>query len=381
LTKIATIDLETTVKNVGEESIGSFKANPFCEDNWIVLAGIKKLRGDCLIMDQPKQFVTFNECAFLIGQNIKFDLHYLFRYVPGFHKGFHRVQIWDVMIVEYLLTGQDSKYINLDTLALKYGGTVKPDAIKEYWDAGIQTEDIPEDELEEYLIGDLENTEIVYLGQLEEAKRLHMLPLLKTQMRMLQVCADMEYEGMVFDRRGSLEAYVDQSALRDELVEKLTNIMQSHDPALDNPGSNQQVALWLFGGTIKEVIDVPVINADGTEYRYKSGKRKGQVKTKKTDSFRETSGIYEPQPEWAIATGWSVDNSILKKLKVKEDDAIDQLLRLRELGKDLDTYYKGLAELTHADGLIHGTLNNCSTNTGRLSSSKPNLQNISGKER
>ena len=378
MTKIATIDLETTVRNTGEDGVGSFAASPFYEKNCIVLAGIKPLHKDAVVGEGIGILELFKDYSFLIGQNIKFDLHYLFRYVPGFHEVFHEIQIWDTMIAEYLLTGQDSKFTNLDTLAEKYGGTVKPDAIKEYWDAGVQTEDIPREELASYLHGDLNNTEIVYLGQLKEARRLDMMSLFKTQMRMVQVCADMEYEGVVFDRRGSLEAYDEQAIVRDQLVKELTQVMSAHDSALDNPGSNKQVAIWLFGGSIKDTIDVSVLNEDGTEYRYKSGKRKGQVKTKKQHIFREITGIHKPDPSWTNATGYSVDNTILKKLKNADTK---KLLRLRELDKDLDTYYRGLAELTHADGRIHGSLNNCSTNTGRLSSSKPNLQNISGKER
>ena len=56
---------------------------------------------------------------------------------------------------------------------------------------------------------------------------------------------------------------------------------------------------------------------------------------------------------------------------------IDPILRYRKLAKIYSTYSDGLKKFIRKDGKIHTTYNQCATTTGRLSSSEPNLQNIS----
>jgi DNA polymerase-1 len=55
---------------------------------------------------------------------------------------------------------------------------------------------------------------------------------------------------------------------------------------------------------------------------------------------------------------------------------------LAELSKLDGTYYKGMIninkEMNWPENKIHGQFNQCVAATGRLSSSKPNLQNFAG---
>jgi DNA polymerase I-like protein with 3'-5' exonuclease and polymerase domains len=59
------------------------------------------------------------------------------------------------------------------------------------------------------------------------------------------------------------------------------------------------------------------------------------------------------------------------------------LQRLAELNKLINNYYEGLqkinAEMDWPHATLHGQYNQCVAATGRLSSSAPNLQNLSGK--
>lgn len=66
-------------------------------------------------------------------------------------------------------------------------------------------------------------------------------------------------------------------------------------------------------------------------------------------------------------------------------DAAKPLKELKALEKDTGTYYlrtddsgkqSGMLQYVEPDGIIHHRLNNCSTVTGRLSGSNPNMQNI-----
>ena len=56
---------------------------------------------------------------------------------------------------------------------------------------------------------------------------------------------------------------------------------------------------------------------------------------------------------------------------------IEHILNYRKLSKIYSTYAEGLKKYIQPDGRIHTIYNQCATQTGRLSSSEPNLQNIS----
>ncbi len=60
-----------------------------------------------------------------------------------------------------------------------------------------------------------------------------------------------------------------------------------------------------------------------------------------------------------------------------EHPIIGKILEYRKYNKLLTTYVDGLIPFIHNDGKIHATFNQALTTTGRLSSSEPNLQNIS----
>ena len=60
-----------------------------------------------------------------------------------------------------------------------------------------------------------------------------------------------------------------------------------------------------------------------------------------------------------------------------EHEIIPHILTYRKLSKIYSTYAEGLKKYIYKDGRIHTVYNQCATQTGRLSSSEPNLQNIS----
>ena len=73
--------------------------------------------------------------------------------------------------------------------------------------------------------------------------------------------------------------------------------------------------------------------------------------------------------------GYSTDSEILEKL-VGEHEIIPLILEYRKYYKLLSTYIDGFRPLIDRNGLIHTTYFQAQTATGRLSSRKPNLQNI-----
>ena len=72
----------------------------------------------------------------------------------------------------------------------------------------------------------------------------------------------------------------------------------------------------------------------------------------------------------------STSVEVLEKLQGKHP-IIDDLMIYRKVAKQYSTYAEGLKKYIQADGRIHTEFNQCVTQTGRLSSTNPNLQNIS----
>ncbi len=74
-------------------------------------------------------------------------------------------------------------------------------------------------------------------------------------------------------------------------------------------------------------------------------------------------------------TGYSTSIDVLQKLR-SVHPIIDKILMYRTLTKLYSTYIVGLQEQIFHDGKIHTIYNQALTQTGRLSSTDPNLQNI-----
>ncbi len=74
--------------------------------------------------------------------------------------------------------------------------------------------------------------------------------------------------------------------------------------------------------------------------------------------------------------GYEVASTNKDILKTIDHEFVYKLLAYRKVQKLISTYVKGLSKHVEADGRIHANFNMQGTETGRLSSSEPNLQNI-----
>lgn len=384
------LDLETTVKNEGDFAIGDFAASPFCEDNYIVCWGsvgngmpYRGVYNTSLysILRPPKSADTL-----LIGQNIKFDLLYLMR-EPEWRAWLGTGRIWDTMLAEYILSGQTVKYASLDYLSNRYGGTSKPDIIKQYWEAGVPTEDIPKEELLEYMKGDVINTQLVAMHQILLAKKRGLLNLMFMEMDSLLATTEMEFNGIAFDKytaeRERHNLAVKSAALFINLRKMMHEYLEYMQEGDVNPGSSQQLSIVLFGGTYKYTAYEEVIDeVTGEPYRYKSGKKKGEIKYKKIEREASTDGLGLPPPPGSETSKYgiySTSEDVLNEFDFL--GLVRDVLRYRGIHKDMKTYYEGYSALVWPDKCIHGKIDHVGTNTGRFNSSKPNLQNLSGKDK
>ena len=309
--------------------------------------------------------------AVICGHNLAFDLMYLYKTNEVLRDELQGRLIWDTQLAEYILSAQQTKWSSLDELSIQYGLPVKDDKIKKYFEKGLGSDKIPPAELIPYLEQDVTNTAKIAVYQYKRAMEAGQLTLIQTQMEALHATTEMQFNGLHIDKERLDEYTVEVVNNYVEVKLDLEEMSKGH---LEDINSPKQWSQFFFGGTkkvkVKEEVGV-----------YKNGNTKYKMmeKTLKIEPFIR----YVPDPEKVSAkTGQvSVDDAVLNDMLKHTFDAkaiaiINGLLKYRELSKQLSTYVQGLSKHIIGD-FIHGKLNHTATVTGRLSSTNPNLQNIS----
>jgi len=307
----------------------------------------------------------------VIAFNAKFDL--LWNKKLGFEPP---KAVWCVQLAEYMLDRQ-KPYPSLEETAKKYGLSSKLDVVKlEYWDKGVDTEDVPKEILSAYCIQDVDLTYQIYQLQRKQFElRPALYRLFKLACQDLLTLVEMEWNGLKYDEQLCKDRVADCQALRDNVLSLLSAVY----PGVPlNFGSNDQLSAFLYGGTIVETIK----QADGF---YKSGAKKGQVKYVNKDIEHTLPRMVQPLPksEMGKENVFSTAEGTLKKLKGPfAKKYIPLIQQLSKVDKLIGTYYEGLPalnkEMDWEQGYLFPSYNQCVTQTGRLSSSKPNGQNLAG---
>ena len=367
---IIALDTETTTTNKGD---------PFDIRNRFVVGGYGTSTScNLFTADNTKNLSTTLETTkLLILFNGKFDLHWLRRIgitIPI------RLPIWDCQLAEFILANQRKPYPALEEACSRYGIGHKIDVIKnEYWDKGIDTDQIPSEILHDYLTQDVSLTYQLYLKQ----KELFNLPEHHSKRKVfilgcfdLLALEEMEWNGYKFD----VEAALSKAAtLAKECNEIDTELAMFYPDIPINYSSPDNISAVLYGGVVRETIKLPM----GT---YKTGKRAGEIKYQNVEQQYTLPRLVEPLKgsELAKEGFYSTNEDVLNSLPTKgtAKKLIALLLKRRGLEKLRATYYEGVPKLIREhcwqQQLVHGNLNQCVTNTGRLSATKPNQQNMSG---
>lgn len=416
-------DTETTITK-------SFKrtANPFDPANFVVMSGWQR-KGGKVVGEyfgrgaKPSDWFTklLDGTSLLVGQNIKFDL--LVAFCDKEHGEANRAawmayvarggNVWDCQLAEYLLNGMppEDHMLSMDEMAPRYGGNTKVDEVKAMWQAGINTDEIPPNLLREYLCGrhaedgtvlehgDIGNTEVIFLGQLDRARASGQVKSILLNMGSLLCTTEMEFNGMAVDVAEGMRQARDLEERLAELSLELAGYLPKDLPFDFKWTSIYHKSALIYGGTVKYDAKVwytkedgsplyakkkvkayymstgqmlecsiwdtyadidPVWEKDhGTPLTYGSGKNKGEYKTKMIEvddlekpkgaikpHYYDFPGVTEPKKRWATAltdakggTIYGTGAEIIAELGNRDIPFLESLSKVTGLSKDLGTYY------------------------------------------
>lgn len=239
---------------------------------------------------------------------------------------------FDITISEYLIDSMSSTSYECSAIAMKYL-TKKVKTKEELLGKGVKAkkyQDLSFEELSSHISQIIDTVKSVMPIMEENLKESNMDGLLyHVEMPLVEVLADMEYEGVKVDK----EKLNELGSQFKEIIKKLESEIYEISGEEFNINSPKQLGVILF-----EKLGLPVIK-----------------KTK---------------------TGYSTNAEVLDKLK-DQSPIIDKIIEYRQIVKLNSTYVEGLLSIINPiDGRIHSSFNQTITTTGRISSTEPNLQNI-----
>lgn len=263
-----------------------------------------------------------------VGQNIKYDMQVLA------NNGIQLKGIcFDTMVASYLLNPARTGH-GLDALAQEHLAhkMVSYEDVTGKGKDQINFAQVAIEAASQYAAEDADATWLLRQKFVPKLAEENLSELFQTvEMPLVSILANMENHGVLLDS---------------ELLRKL-----SHDFALRM-------------ATLEE----SVFNLAGEHFNLNSPKQLGEVLFEKMGlkSVKKSKG----------KSGWSTDNEVLTAL-AEEEEIGRLILEYRSIAKLKSTYTDALPRLVNSrTGRVHTSYNQTVTNTGRLSSSEPNLQNI-----
>lgn len=431
--------LTLDVENNSTERGGKLHLDPFEPENSLVQVGLLTDTGVCLTLpfdhkdhlsgtnyhDRVQMFL--DEATVLICHNAAHDLLWLWE--SGFK---YDGPVFDTMLVEYIMQRGLKQPLSLEACAERYDlDTKKQDTLKEYFKKGYKTNEIPLDELTEYLVADLEATQQLSDIQYAKLNTEEYAGLMGTVdlTNQVAVCLARIYQrGFKVNRDALDQVKKDYEKERSELQESLK--AQVHTLMGDTPinlNSPEQLSWVIYSRKPKDktvwanaihpymrdtqfkdivrketqvvykTTAVKCEECNGTGYIRKT-KKNGEpfAKPNKCVTCGASGFVYErhsqiaglkftaPNAKWASANGFSTSKDNLKTLAdiAKQggmEDAqqfLNTVIRLNAVETYLTSFIEGINVHTKFDDKLHVRLLQHRTSTGRFSGADPNMQNM-----
>ena len=296
---------------------------------------IKPPKGDVIYADADKEdlkeFFGDSEIS-KVGYDIKEDIIAVSEYGIDAPESPFRAMTFDVMLAAYILDPTQSSY-PIDTLCTKY--------LSAYLDCDDSADGGEQLSMLDVIEPSSDKTQLI-INRVYAIERLaektadeiekngqHYL-YYDVELPLTEVLARLQLRGMYVDR----DELTDFGRMLDDRINLLCDEIYSLAGEEFNINSPKQLGVILF-----EKLELPF------------GKK-------------NKSG------------GYSTNAEILEKLRDKHE-IVEKVLEYRQLAKLKSTYVTGLSSVVNPKtGRIHSHFNQTVTNTGRLSSTEPNLQNI-----
>lgn len=296
---------------------------------------IKPPKGDVIYADADKEDLKefFGESEISkVGYDIKEDIIAVSEYGIDAPESPFRAMTFDVMLAAYILDPTQSSY-PIDTLCTKYLSAYLD--CDDSADGGEQLSMLdviePSSDKTQLIINRVYAIERLAEKMADEIEKngQHYL-YYDVELPLTEVLARLQLRGMYVDR----DELTDFGRMLDDRINLLCDEIYSLAGEEFNINSPKQLGVILF-----EKLELPF------RKKNKSG-------------------------------GYSTNAEILEKLRDKHE-IVEKVLEYRQLAKLKSTYVTGLSSVVNPKtGRIHSHFNQTVTNTGRLSSTEPNLQNI-----
>tara|TARA_R100001480_G_scaffold42434_2_gene55207 strand:- start:11589 stop:13607 length:2019 start_codon:yes stop_codon:yes gene_type:complete len=421
------LDVENTVTKRDDK----MHLDPFEKDNQLIMVGC--------ITEDGKEHLFHHETGFegvqelldsttiLIGHNISYDLMWLWE--CGFK---YDGDVFDTMLVEYIMLRGQKKPLSLEACAARYSlHTQKKDTLKEYFKKGLGVDDVPKEELSEYLSADLNATKELsdeLYKQLDSDEHRGLISTVNHTNRVAITLANIYKRGFNVDteslKQVQSEFEKEKADIEKRLSTQVKKLMGDTQINLNSPEQMSWViysrkpkdkSTWLNNftpymsktdlkkkvGELSSVVYKTIatkctvcygsgfikkIKKDGTPY-------KNNTKCSNCDGsgylFRPTKTIAglkfnAPTAKWVSANGFSVNKNMLGILQsvAKRNNSMEaynflnDLQRLSALDTYLSSFVEGINTYVKNDGKLHVRLLQHRTATGRFSGAEPNMQNM-----
>jgi len=370
---------------------------------------------------------VLDNTTLLIGHNLQYDLQWL--WACGFK---YDGQIFDTMLGDYILQRGQKGSVSLENCALRYDLDMKKsDTLKDYFRRGFQTDEIPLNELSMYLEQDLKVTRSLYWRLLDEYNKPEAESLVNVRDTTNKVCKTLTkiyMNGFSIDKVALKDV---RKQFEDELLQienrlnaKVKSLMGDTPINLNSPEQVSQVIYsrilydkkkWAivfdnvedkeeFKQTVKDNSAMMVktkasvcqtcngrgkiykTKKDGTRFAKPNRCTSCDTRGYKLTKLKQMAGLgfFPPSKAWVSANGFSTSKGNLEQLiniaKAKDmteaEAFLTDLKRQSAVSSYLSAFVDGIEHYTKDDGMLHVSLTQHVTATGRFSGRNPNMQNM-----